>query len=68
MTDKIVYFEAHCIGKNIDWAENEENNNNVNFQSFGCSAKRFPNLKMVVDHISKPIMSLGKESGLQGWR
>ena len=30
-------------------------------------AKRFPNLKMVVDHIAKPLMSLG-EAGLQGWR
>jgi len=30
-------------------------------------AKRFPNLKMVVDHIAKPLMSLGKD-GLQGWR
>jgi len=29
-------------------------------------AKRFPNLKMVVDHIAKPLMSLGR-AGLQGW-
>ena len=30
-------------------------------------ARRFPNLKMVVDHIAKPLMSLGQE-GLKGWR
>jgi len=29
-------------------------------------ARRFPNLKMVVDHIAKPLMSLGQE-GLKGW-
>jgi len=31
-------------------------------------AKKFPNLRMVIDHISKPYISHGLEAGLAGWK
>ena len=30
-------------------------------------ASKFPKLRLVIDHISKPYMSQGEEAGLQGW-
>ena len=31
-------------------------------------AGKFPSLRLVVDHISKPYMWRGEEAGLAGWR
>jgi len=31
-------------------------------------ASKFPRLRMIIDHISKPFMSRGEEAGLSGWK
>jgi len=31
-------------------------------------ASKFPRLKLIIDHISKPFMSRGEEGGLSGWK
>ena len=31
-------------------------------------AAKFPSLRLVVDHISKPHLSAGEEAGLAGWQ
>ena len=31
-------------------------------------AAKFPSLRLVVDHISKPYLSAGEKAGLTGWK
>ena len=38
-----------------------------NVTTFLSAAERYPGLRLVVDHVAKPLMSQGEEAGLRGW-